>query len=441
MKTEQFLHNQNYFSLVIGLLILFNTNFVFGQQQTTTMQDLFKSLKSHPQTEGDLLNIVNAKSGIKLANSYLYPSINGFGTYDNYSVATGMLPVPPNELITMVQDPNVPQPFSENIFRAGAILSMPIFIKSIFTTVKKAKYLYKSAEEKQYINLLQNEAIIVSSNANIQYITALSNALETKKQSLLKTKEIIALKVNNGRAPGSNLLIINNAINQVEVTKNDIAINKAQAISIIETLAGIRLNSPITMLEASVLDSSSVKSLLPLKEKLMADKLGYRAEQEKLLPSIMLRGSYSYNYAKAYNNNLSIDNDYTTIGVLVSIPIFNKSQYSQISQSKISYKISQNDYDKQELSLKSEVNQLQNSLQILRRSENLYQQNIIDQEELLKIAKVSYESQRISIEDYLKYEDDLILEKSKLYKTQAEKWQTLMKLAVIYGNNIENLVR
>jgi hypothetical protein len=34
-----------------------------------------------------------------------------------------------------------------------------------------------------------------------------------------------------------------------------------------------------------------------------------------------------------------------------------------------------------------------------------------------------------------------VLEKSKLYKAEAEKWQTLVKLAVIYGNNIENLVK
>jgi len=77
----------------------------------------------------------------------------------------------------------------------------------------------------------------------------------------------------------------------------------------------------------------------------------------------------------------------------------------------------------------------------LYRSEELYQQNIQDKEEILKISKASYQSARISIEDYLKYEDDLVLEKSKLYKAQASKWQTLMKLAVIYGNNIENIVK
>ncbi len=137
-----------------------------------------------------------------------------------------MLPLPPNEIIQMVNDQSIPQPFSENIFRAGISISMPVFIKSIYTTASKAKHLQKSAKAKQQINLLQNEAIIVSSNANLLYIDALTKALESKKKSIMKTKEIIEVKVNNGRASGSTLLIINNGIHQVEATKNEIAINR-----------------------------------------------------------------------------------------------------------------------------------------------------------------------------------------------------------------------
>jgi outer membrane protein TolC len=318
---------------------------------------------------------------------------------------------------------------------------MPIFIKSIYTTASKAKYLQKSAKAKKHINLLQNEAIIVSSNANLLYIDALTKALESKKQSLLKTKEIIEVKVKNGRAPGSSLLIINNGVNQVEATKNEIAISREKAIAAIETLTGIRMKNPVTMLETTGIDTSAIKSLEPLQQKVTADKLGFRAEKEKLLPSILLRGNYNHSFANAYNNDIAIDENYTTYGVVVSLPIFNKSQYAQIKKSKIVYNSTKNEYAKLKLSLEAQANQLENSLQLLYKSEKLYQQNVKDKEEILAIAKVSYQSGRISIEDYLKYEDDLVLEKSKLYKAQAEKWQTLVKLAVIYGNNIENLVK
>ena len=427
--------------LISILVVLFLVPALSNAQEVKSVQDLFNALKTHPQTKSDVLAFKKAKTGKQLAYSALYPKITAFGTYHNTSIPTGMIPVPPNVMFPMIQDQSIPQPFSEDIFRAGISISMPVFIKSIYTMASKAKYMQKSAEAKQYINLLQNEAIIVSSNANLQYIDALTKALDSKKQSLLKTKELIEVKVKNGRAPGSSLLIISNGVNQVEATKNEIAISREKAIEAIETLTGIRITKPVTMLETATINTSSIKALEPLQYKVTADELGFRAEKEKLLPSILLRGNYNHSFANSYNNNVALDKNYTSFGLVASIPLFNKSQYAQIKKSKITYNATKNEFDKLKLSLESQANQLENSLQLLYKSEKLYQQNVKDKEEILNIAKESYKSGRIAIEDYLKYEDDLVLEKSKLYKATAEKWQTLMKLAVIYGNNIENLVK
>lgn len=427
--------------LTVGLGLLFLIPISINAQEVKSIHDLFNALKSHPQTKGDALAFEKATAEKQLAFSNLFPTITAYTSFDNYSVPAAMLPVTPNGSSYMVQNQEIPQPFSDQIYKAGVSISMPVFIKSIYTTASKAKHLQKSAQAKQQLNLLQNEAIIVSSNANLLYLDALTKALESKKNSLLKTKEIIEVKVKNGRAPGSSLLIINNGIHQVEATKNEIAINREQAISAIESLTGIRVNNPIHMFETSVIDSSALKALEPLEQKVLADKLAHRAEKEKLLPSIVLRGNYTFSSGVAYNNDISINTDFSTIGVVVSMPIFNKNQLAQIKKSKLSYNATLNEFEKLELTLKSEAIQLKNSLQLLYKSEKLYQQNIQDKEEILNISKTSYQSARISIEDYLKYEDDVVLEKSKLYKAQAEKWQTLMKLAVIYGNNIENLVK
>jgi len=428
--------------ILTTILFLLLTTPVFTQtQEVKSVQDLFTALKSHPQTKGDLLAIEKAKIGKNLAYSNLYPKLGVFGSYDNFSSPSALLPVPPNDIMPLVQDQSTPQPFSEKIYRTGVSISMPIFIKSIYTTASKAKYLQKSAKAKKQINLLRNEAIIVSSNANLQYIKTLTAALKSKKQSLLKTKELITLKVKNGRAPGSSLLIISNSVNQVDATINDIAINREAAIASIETLTGIRLTNPLNMTKTGVIDSSTIKSLEPLRQKVIANKFSYRAEKEKLLPSLSLRGNYNHSYAQAYNNNLAINEDYTSVGLVLSMPLFNKSQYAQIKKSKIAYDVSKNELAKLDLSLSAQAKQLENTIKILDNSILLYQKNVKDKEEILKIAKVSYQSDRISIEDYLKYEDDLVLEKSKLYKSKAQKWQSLMKLAVIYGNNIENLVK
>lgn len=429
MKTKSYV-------LVLFLFLISNTGF----SQETSIKELFTALKANPTSIEDDLAVQNATSNRKIATSNLYPSINAFGTYDYFSVPTAMLPVPPNELFPLIQDQTLAQPFSDQIYRVGAGFTMPIYIQSLFTSIKKTNYYLASAEAKHQNNLIQNQAIIVTSLAYLDYFNSLIAALENKKQSLLKTKEIVDVKVRNGRAAGAQQMIIDNAVNQVEIAQNDLKINKEQVLSSIKNLTNIRIENPILMRINADLDTTSLKSLLPLEEKLKASELSTRAEKEKLLPSVFLKGNYSYNWANAYNNGNAINNDYTAIGLAIQMPIFSKSQYSQISKSKIETDIVKNELEKSKLFLETEVNALQTNLINLKASEVLYQKNIVNLEQLLQIAKISFDSQRITIEDYLKYEDDLLAEKAKSFKTKAEIWQTQMKLAVIYGNNIENIV-
>jgi hypothetical protein len=341
----------------------------------------------------------------------------------------------------MVQDQKIAQPFSKNIYRAGVGISMPLFVKSIFTIASQAQMLQHSAEDQQYINLLKNEAIIVSANANLIYIQQLDSSLEKKKSSLLKTKEIVDIKVKNGRSPGSVSININNAVNEIDILKNDLALQREDLIASIANLTGVTLTAAITMMQTGTYKEGEIKALDPLVKKIAADKLAVKAEKEKLLPSLFLQGNYSSNFAKAYNNNKSINGDYTTVGVVLKVPIFSKNQYAQINKSKLEVAASQNELDRMTIEFTVQAQQLENTLHLLENSTQLYTNSIKDKEELLTIATASYSLDQMTIDDYLKYEDDVVLEKTKLYKTQSQAWQTLMKLAVIYGNDIQNLVK
>jgi outer membrane protein TolC len=323
----------------------------------------------------------------------------------------------------------------------GATISMPVYVASIFPMAAKAKLMARSAADLKNINLLKNEAVIVGANANLLYMQALDSALTKKRNSLLKTKEFVVIKVNNGRAPESALLNINNGISQIDIMKNDLALQREEVVTVIQSLTGVALKSPVTMQQVGTYKDGDIKALDPLREKAEADRLGYRAEKEKLLPALMLQGSYSNNTAQSYNNNQRVNNDYTTVGVILRVPLFAKDQYAQIKKSRLDYEASKNDLDRMSLELASQASQLQNSLLLLDNSIQLYTGSINDKQQLLEIARVSYRSDQMSMEDYLKYEDDLILEQSKLFKAQAQKWQTLMKLNVIYGNNIEEVVK
>ena len=422
------------------LIILFFPVMVHAQE-VTNIAVLFDSLKVNPHMKSSDIMLEKALLGKSMANSLLYPKLDAFGSYEYSNTPSGMLPLAPNDLFYMIKDQTIPQPFSENIFRAGAMLSMPVFVKSIYTMASKAKMMYQSAEIKKEIDLLKDEAIIVSSNANLQYMDALKKALEKKKASLLNVKELVAMKVNNGRAPESALLKINSAVNEIDLMINEVAMNRDKAVATIYSLTNVSIDKPVKMEQTGNFVQGSFRVLEPLEKKIEATQLGVRAEKERLYPALVLHSTYNHSYAKSYNNNMAVNEDYATVGLTLKIPIFEKSQYTKIKQSKLDIMDLQNELDKMRLDFTAQARQLEKNLITLNSSIELYKNSIKDKEELLKVAKVAYSTDRMTIEDYLKYEDDLLMERSKLYNARAQKWQTLMKLAVIYGNSIENIVK
>jgi outer membrane protein TolC len=318
---------------------------------------------------------------------------------------------------------------------------MPLFVKSIYTTAKKAEAMQRSAKAKKWINILQNEALIVGANANFNYLEALKKALNGKEKSLLATKETVEIKVNNGRLPASALYKINDALHEIAISKNNLELQKQKVISSIETLTGIRLQKAIFVKQIGSFKKGSMGSLKPLQEKLKADRLNIQVQKEKLYPALFAHGSYTFSHAKAYNNGNNIDEEYGNIGLLLNIPLLNVSQYDALSLAKVELQSSEVELEKVRDELSSEAKMLESSLSLLDNSRKLYLSSIEDKEKLLKIAKVSYASGRLSTEEYLRYEDAVVAQKANLYKTEATRWQTLMQLAVIYGNSIEEMVK
>ncbi len=425
--------------LIILSIIGFYTNIMAKEE--VSLHDLFTALKNNPSTQSDALDVEKVNIGKKIAQSQLYPKLYAFATAEHTSAPSGLLPLPPNDLFALIPRQEIPQPFSENIRRVGLGLSMPVFNKPIYTTIKKLKTLQQSAQAKNKLAQLQNKAIIVGANANLQFLDSLILALHAKKESLDKTKQLIALKVKNGRAQGSALLIINSNINQVETAINDLKIKKQQAIASIAALTDIYLTHAVSLLEIATVKQNDLFALKPLEKKLKADEWAIKIEQQKLWPAVFLSGNYNHANANAYNNGLDIDSNFSSVALTLNVPLFNKPQYVAIAKSKIEYEKNLRNYEKTQLQLQVQAQQLTENLKLLSHSIELYQQNVENKIKILKIAKSSYKADRITIEDYLKYEDDVVLEKSNYYKKQAEKWQTIMQLAVIFGNNIEDIVQ
>ena len=407
-----------------------------------TLTQLYEGLKNRSQTMFDELVVKKADAKKQEVYSNLYPKIDLIGKYDNYSLPTGMIPLAPNHMLKLVQDSSHPaQPFSYNIYAAGVTINMPLFVKSIYTMAQKAQMLQQSAAAKKEINLIKNEAVIVSANANLTYLNALSAALNAKKSSLLEMKKTVEIKVQNGRSSEAALYMIDDKLNQIDIANNSIQIQKNELVATIETLTGISLDAPVSMQLSKDVESNDFDSLNAVREKIKADKLDLKAQKETLYPSLYAHGSYFYSQGEAYNSKSSINEEYGNVGVVLKIPLVDKSRYDEISLASIEVSSGEVELQKFKEELNAKSKALNASFSLLENSKKLYVKSIEEKKKLLQIAKLNYLNERLSTEEYLRYEDEVVAAEADLYKSEALKWQALVQLAVIYANNIEEMIK
>jgi len=408
----------------------------------TNMQDLFDALKQNPTVKLDEISVNKSKIDEQKVYAKLYPKITLFTKYDNYSTPTATVPIPPNEMIKMVQNQNIGQPFGYNIYRIGGSFSMPIFVKSIYTFGDMAKLMAESSKAKKEINLLQNEAILVASNANLLYLQSLTSSLNSKATSLNESKKFVKINVDSGRMAESQLYKIEDAVVQVDIALNNVNIEEQNLYAQILTLTNIKISEPIQMETATQIQEGEYRSLEPLRKKSLALKYGLKAQKEnRWYPTISANGSYTRNYTKAYNNDADVYENYGQIGVVLAFELFDAQSDTTVLEARVDAMRAQTQLEKEQLAVDANAKALLKSIELLKRSNELYEKSVENKLRLRDIAKVSFKNGRMNMLDYLEYEDDYVAQEAKLFQARAKLWQLKMKLAVIYGNNIEEMVK
>jgi outer membrane protein TolC len=115
-----------------------------------SLSQLFDALKAHSQTKSDEMAVQKSEVQQDLVSANLYPKVNLFGSYDNYSSPTNMKPISPLAIQGMFANVNTPQPYSYNIYRAGVDFSVPIFVKSLYTAADKAKAIVEDNQKRTF---------------------------------------------------------------------------------------------------------------------------------------------------------------------------------------------------------------------------------------------------------------------------------------------------
>ena len=407
----------------------------------TSITSLLNSLENRPESRLDNLDIEKSTLRKQAIGDKMMPTVNLYGGYEIYNTPNGLLPVVPNQMSKMLQNPSIAQPFSKNILRGGVEFTWPLFVKSIYTLKDKAELLNLAAKEKKKLNLIQREAVVVGSVAQLRYLESLKSALDSKKRSILQTQITTRLKVKEGRVPQSAIFVLESNINELDITLNNIDQNINLLRSKIETLTGIYIKKSVSLKQRKPVSKGEIFALKPLQKKVEASIKDIEAADEAYIPSIVTKGNYTHSEADAYNNGNHIRENFGVAGIYVSMPLFDSSKSTASQQAKVAYMQEKANLEQTKHSLSVQARQLNRELRLLKRSVKLAQKSVYSQEKLLKIAKVSLRNESITQEEYLRYEDALAKAKANLYNFRAKQWQDIAQLAVIYGNDLKGIVK
>ncbi len=405
-----------------------------------TITDLFNSLKNQPISQEDKMSVKKADLAKRSALDALYPKLNVIASYEHYNMPSSMRPVLPTETPYRLAH-HEPLPFSQNISRIGFELNFPIFVKALYTIRDKARVLKLASVDKKRLNFIQREAQILGANATLKYLEKLTLALKAKKISLLQTKKDIKIKVKNGRAAGVELNKIDENINNINISQNKIDQSKNELKTLIYTLSGIRIKKSIDFHQIKRIKKDKIFALYPLEKSLKAAKYGVKASKESLYPALFLNANYFESYAEGYNNNQNINTGYGSIGLKVVMPLFDKSKYTNIQKAKVAYESKVLAIAETKQTLSAKAKKLEEDLRLLKTSRVLAKKSVNNSIQLLKVAKVAFSVKRLSEEEFLRYENALVSAKATLYEIDAKKWQYIAGLAVIYGNDLEEVVK
>jgi len=408
-----------------------------------TMGELFDALKNQPQTELDAMQARFARLGVQKAKESFYPTVSLFATYEHYSSPTNLRPMSPVESAVMTQE-HKPLPFANTIERLGAKATLPIFVKELFSLADKAEAMARSAKAKKRLNFLQNEALLLGADASWRHLVALEAALQARMRSIEKTLADTRVKVESGRAPGIALEKLDEGLNRLAIALNDLRTKETSLEARIEALTGMRLDGPVPLRAKGDVEEGEIFALEPLKHQVEARRHAIAAAKGKLYPRVSASAMWSENYgqnAVSFNQaNDDVHRGYGNYMVGLSMPLFAKGDYTGIEQAEVALRREQLRLARTEQELSAQAEALRKTLALSGRSRELAAKSVANEKNLLAYAKVAYETGRMTEEEYLRYEEGLFEAQSKAAEADALWWQTLAQLAVIYGNDLRDIV-
>jgi len=401
--------------------------------------ELLEKIENIPQSKIDRLLVKEMKTNKKSVTSALYPKLSLTASAEHFSKPNSMVPLPPTESTKLMMSGGS-LPFSKNIFRIGFAFSMPLFIKEIYENKHKMESLLTATRYQTKLNLLKRQSSLIIYLSNLNYLFALKNALLSQLNSVTATYEGVKTGVEVGRIPEFKLLRLKDSIITVKNKISDINTKIADLQSKIYVLTETDVTEPVKLTSYGI-EKSEFFAIKPLKEKLKSDSYEIKAKKAANYPKVMLKIQGNRAFAKAYNTDDTIAENFASAGIYVTWDVFDKKNSSEIQKAKIAHSKTTYEILKTEKELSAQINYINKSLFEIKKRLLLTKESVSLKEELLKGAKVAFKLNTMTVDEYLQYEDDLAKTKADLANLIALKNALIAQKAFIYGKNLKKVFK
>ncbi len=414
--------------------------------EATTMEQLFRALKKHPVTQMDRMQEQAARLEVRQVHEKLLPTITLFGNVEHYNTPTNLRPMSPAESTKLATE-GKPLPFATTIERIGTKVTIPLYVRELYALGRKAEAMAMSARAKKRLKILQNEAMLLGADARWRYLEALERALRARRRSIEKVLADTRLKVQSGRAPGVAQTKMEVALERLEIARDALEAKKAQVLGTIEALTGLRPATPAPIRRRGSLQTKQLFATRPEEWLLEAKAHEIEAAKSKLYPVVGASASWTESYGQhpvlmgPHASGDHVHRGYGSYGIGFTMPIFDKSAYTGIEKARVEWMKERYHLQQTRQELTAQARVLRRTLRLQRRSRDLAARSVAKERKLLNYAKVAFDTGRMSEEEYLRYEEALLQSQSALYEAEAGYWQSLGQLAVLYGNDLEKVVR
>jgi outer membrane protein TolC len=403
-----------------------------------SIADLLEAVARQPAVAASELGVRSAQVRLDQAHAELYPRLSAFGSYTCYSSPTNLRPMPPTE-VDIAAGESIP--FSENITRYGLKAEMPLFVKSLYSLADQIKQLQRASKVGYQLTLVTRQAAVVSLDASLAFTSHLDTAIAARIESLRKTRADLQLAVDNGRTPESELLKVETTLNDLHMQRNDVQRQAIALIRQLKQLTGIQLDHFIPLaLKRPVAEGQYLRQT-EQQAKVAAGEKELQQAWDRHYPSIRLEGTISENRGEAYNTGRSIERSYNYVGVVLSVPLFDRQLGSSIDQARIRLQQQKQQLAQLRIDLAAEADTLKRQLPVVEQSSKLARTSLENDRRLLAIAKVAYRNGRMTTEEYLRFETRVLEAEAALQKTYVDRWQIISRQAVLYGDELTGVVQ